>query len=471
MGFKWYKMTEFDLLIKNAKILDELGILKDVCIGIKNGKITSIGINCATSSVNGVIDAKGYLAIPSFIDLHVHVFSPGWNKENYYTGSRAAAYGGYGLICDMASVGEWQTTTRVVFEKKIEEVNRNAWIDVALFAGEIYKETDLTEIPELLDMGAVGLGEIMLSEPGPIGDDALLLKSMETVARKDKIIALHCENKDIVNYFTKTLRPISELISYSNARPSIAEAEAILKTAILSKFAKARAHICHISSKEGSMSMRIAKRINKLLTAEVTPHHLLLDIESHHSLGKLGVITPPLRTKQDRVELWRALLLGLIDVISTDHAAFFKEDKERPSDYIDVPPGLPGLEYAFSVVSTYATEHRIASLKDIIELYTSKPAKILKLYPSWGSISMGAEANIVLVDYRREVKIDDSWIISASDYSPYLGWRVRFQVMYNIHRGEIVMEDKVLSSKNGRFLGIENVPSIEKKLSRSRGIT
>jgi len=448
-------LPEFDLLIKNAKILDERGLLLEVCLGVKNEKIAFIGFDCPDSFVSNVrINAGGSLLLPSFIDLHVHIFSPGWNKEDYSTGTMAAAVGGYGLVCDMASVGEWQTTTKEVFKKKIEEVEKNAWIDVALYAGEIYKDADLTEIPELMDMGAVGLGEIMMSEPGAIGDDALLLKAMEVVSEKNKLIAVHCENGDIINYMTRVRKPVKDLREYANTRPPIAEAEAILRTAMLSRYKKTRVHVCHVSSKAGSFSLRLAKRLNKHITSEVTPHHLLLDIDNSYELKKLGVVTPPLRTKEDRIELWRSITRRVIDVISTDHASFYVESKENPVDYIDVPPGLPGLEYAFPVVSTYAIEHNIATLKEIIEWFTSKPAIILNTFPKRGAITVGAEANVVLVDYRKEVKIDDSWISSATDYSPYLGWKVKFQVLYNIVRGNVVMENRIMANKAGKFIKI-----------------
>ncbi|MEM3924128.1 MAG: dihydroorotase family protein [Zestosphaera sp.] len=257
-------MPEFDLLIKNAKILDEQGLLLALSLGVKDEKIAFIGFDCPDSFVSNVrINAGGSLLLPSFIDLHVHIFSPGWNKEDYSTGTMAAAVGGYGLVCDMASVGEWQTTTKEVFKKKIEEVEKNAWIDVALYAGEIYKDADLTEIPELMDMGAVGLGEIMMSEPGAIGDDALLLKAMEVVSEKNKLIAVHCENGDIINYMTRVRKPVKDLREYANTRPPIAEAEAILRTAMLSRYKKTRVHVCHVSSKAGSFSLRLAKRLNK----------------------------------------------------------------------------------------------------------------------------------------------------------------------------------------------------------------
>lgn len=449
------KLPEFDLLIKNAKMFDEYGSLIEVCLGVISGKISFIGFNCPDFPIYDFeINARGFLLLPSFIDLHAHIFSPGWNKENYSTGTMAAAVGGYGLVCDMASVGAWQTTTKEVFEKKVEEIRKDAWVDVALYAGEIYKDSDLIEIPELMDMGAIGLGEIMLSEPGPIGDDALLLRAMEIVARKNKFIAVHCENKDLVNYAMRTRRPVKDLRRYASTRPPIAEAEAILRVATLSRHRKTRVHVCHVSSKIGLSSLRLTKHINKHITSEVTPHHLLLDVDNHYELGKLGVVTPPLRRKEDRVELWRSLTEGLINVVSTDHASFYVEDKERPADYTDVPPGLPELEFAFSVVSTYAVEHNIATLKDVVDWFTRKPAKILGIFPKRGVISIGAEADVVLVDYGKEVKTDDSWIFSATDYSPYLGWKVKFRVMYNVVRGGVVLEDGIIASKKGEFIKI-----------------
>ncbi len=441
----------YDLVVKNAKVLGSNGELVEVNIGIRDGYIWDISLSKnMLHSYNELVNAEGLLALPSFIDLHVHIFSPGWNKETISSGTKAATLGGYGLICDMASVGEWQTVTLENFRKKQAAVNSEAYIDVCLYAGEIYKEEDLKEIPRILEEGAVGLGEIMLSEPGPIGDDALLVQSMNVVKQKDKIIAIHAENKDIVNYYTKKVSFVSSLEEYASTRPPIAEAEAVLRVAMISRFTNSRTHICHLSSAAGCWAFKKAKKIYPRLTSEVTPHHLILDIENASKLGALATVTPPLRKKEDRIELWKCLKEGLISAISTDHAAFYSSDKLK-SNYLEAPPGLPGLEVAFPIVATYAVKHNLIPLDRIVEFFTTKPAKILRL-KSLGSIEVGKEANIVLVNYKTPAKVSNEWVVSASDYTPYEGYEVYYWPVHHIFRGKLVLENRAFTNiRPGRY--------------------
>ncbi|OYT50494.1 MAG: hypothetical protein B6U73_03940 [Desulfurococcales archaeon ex4484_204] len=450
-----------DLVIRNVKVFVNGGTLEAVDIGVKDGLISFLGRSYpGIYGGEEVVNGEGLIALPSFIDMHVHIFSPGWFKETYASGTAAAAVGGYSLVCDMAGVGEWQTTTLKVFREKVGIVNREAVIDVALYAGEIYSFSDLKEVPQLFMEGAVGLGEIMLSEPGPIGDDALLLEALSTASRYGKILAAHCENRDIVNYWTRVVRGGGGrgLEALSRARPAIAEAEAILRASTLARHVGARLHVCHVTSELGVKSLGLARTFHKALSSEVAPHHLLLDVDSASGLGLLATVTPPLRARRDREALWSALKEGLIDVISTDHAPYYSSEK-LGGDVWSSPPGLGGLEFAFPVVATYAVEKAGMGFYEVQKLFNEHPARILNLYPRRGSISVGSEANVVLVDHRGRARVDSSWIRSRTDYTPYEGLEVRFRVVKNFLRGVLVADEGEVVGRAGRYVPLATGPA------------
>lgn len=430
-----------DLLLKNCKVVLTEGIF-EVCLGVNRGKIACIGLEPSMPRADKTIDLGGKVVVPGAIDAHVHIFSPGWIRETFGTGTKAAAVGGVTTIADMSSVGEWQTVKVEIFKKKLERTEKEAVVDFSLYCGEIYKEEDLEEIPEILRMGAVGLGEIMMCEPDPIPDSMVLLEAMRIASRERAFIALHAEDREIIQKSVELMRKRGrhDPKAFTESRPDIAEAKAVLDAAILSSEANCRVHICHLSSEKGVEALRTAKRISGV-TAETTPHHLLLSSEDYQKLGPLIIATPPVREKNDLLALWEALSSGLIDAVASDHCAFSRREKEEAESIWSIPPGIPGLETMIPLLWSEGVRKGRISLRRFVEATSLRPAQILGIYPRKGAIALGLDADLTVIDQKAEWKIGKEDMVCIADYTPFEGYKVSGKVAMTIVRGEIVAEE------------------------------
>jgi len=426
-----------DLLLKNCKVA-LLGGPYDVCLGIDQGKITCIGFEPSMPKADRTIDLEGKFVVPGAIDAHVHVFSPGWIRETFETGTKAAAVGGVTTIADMSSIGEWQTVKVEIFKKKLERAEKEAVVDFSLYCGEIYKEEDLKEIPEILRMGAAGLGEIM----DPIPNNMVLLKAMKIASRERAFIALHAEDKEIVQKSVELMRRKGrqDFMAFTESRPAIAESKAVLDAAMLSSEANCSVHICHLSSEKGVTALRVAKRMSKI-TAETTPHHLLLSSEDYQRLGPLIVATPPVREKKDLLALWEALSSGIIDSVASDHCAFSRIEKEDARSIWNVPPGIPGLETMELLLWSEGVRKGRISLRRFVEATSLRPAQILGIYPRKGAIAFGCDADLTVIDQKAKWKIGKDDMMCIADYTPFEGKEVDGRVVMTIVRGEVVAEE------------------------------
>ena len=438
-----------DLLLKGGKIYLG-GELRDLCLGIDGGVIAAIGMEPVMPDADDVIDISGRIVIPGAVDPHVHIFSPGWIRETFETGTAAAAVGGVTTVADMASVGEWHTATMEVFERKLETASREALVDFALYCGEIHREEDLREIPQILKAGAVGLGEVMMCEPDPIPDSPTLLRAMRLVAEEDAVISVHAEDREIIS------RAISEAKSagknrmedFSLSRPAVAEAKAILDAAVLAAEAGSRLHVCHVSTEAGVRALSLAKGIHELTTAEVTPHHLVLTLDDYERLGPLIIVTPPVRTKGDVASLWEALSSGLIDAVATDHCAFKEAEKSVDSPW-EVPAGLPGLETAVILLWSEGVVKGRISLRRFVEATSEMPAKILGIDHRKGGISIGKDADLTVIDPSYRGRIGRGDMRSVADYTPFDGLEVSGRIVMTMVRGRVVAREGSLEVKPG----------------------
>jgi len=438
-----------DLLLKNCKVAFLEGI-SEVCLGIDRGKITCIGFESSMPEADRTIDLEGKVVVPGAVDAHVHVFSPGWIRETFETGTKAAAVGGVTTIADMSSVGEWQTVNVETFRKKLERAEKEAVVDFSLYCGEIYKKEDLKEIPEILRLGAVGLGEIMMCEPDPIPDSMVLLEAMRIASKERTFIALHAEDKEIIQKNVELMRKRGrqDLEAFTESRPAIAESKAVLDAAILSSEANCPVHICHLSSEKGVEALRTAKKISRV-TAETTPHHLLLSSKDYEKLGPLMVATPPVREKNDLLALWEGLSSGLIDAMASDHCAFSRREKEEAESIWSVPPGIPGLETMMPLLWSEGVRKGRISLRRFIEATSLRPAQILGIYPRKGTIAFGYDADLAVIDQKARWRIGKEDMVCIADYTPFDGYEVHGRIVMTIVRGEIVAEEGSILAKPG----------------------
>jgi dihydroorotase len=399
------------------------GELIKCCIGIENGKISSI-----KKILKGTThyDFGDKLILPSGIDAHVHVRDPGFTyKEDFTTGSACAAYGGISCILDMPNTKP-PAITKEVLQDKRRIAESKSHIDFGLLAG-VSESADIKELSKFSTAFKIYLasttGEMQIK------DYNVLNRILTEIKDTEKTTCIHCEDDTKLN---KSLKPRS-LKEHLAARPNIAEASAI--EMVGKNHNEAKVHICHVSTKEG------ADLVSKYpFTSEVTPHHLFLNSDS--KIGPKGKVNPPLREVEDQDALWNALRKGTIDILASDHAPHTLEEKEN---FEKAPSGMPGVETMFPIMLS-RVKHNKFELNRLVNAQCERPAEIFGI--NKGRLEPGYDADIIMVDMRAENKIKGENLHSKCDWTAFEGFSAVFP-KYTFLRGEIVIEDWELTGDLG----------------------
>ncbi|WNF24414.1 dihydroorotase [Mesobacillus jeotgali] len=425
------------MLIKNGRLLTEAGTeVKDILI--EDGKITKIE-SCLSTEAEQIIDAGGKLVAPGFVDLHVHLREPGGEKkETIATGTLAAARGGFTTVAAMPN-------TRPVPDSKEqmewlqEKIKQTASARVLPYASITVRELgqELTDFAGLKEAGAFALTDDGVG----VQSAGMMLEAMKRAAKLDMAIVAHCEDNTLINKGSlHEGRKAAEL--GINGIPSVCESVHIARDILLAEEAGCHYHVCHISTKESVRAVRDAKKYGIKVTAEVTPHHLLLnedDITGNDANYKMN---PPLRSKADQEALIQGLLDGTIDFIATDHAPHTIEEK---AEGIQLAPfGIVGLETAFPLLYTHMVKTNVITLKQLIESLTVKPARAFGL--PYGELKAGSPADIVLIDLDEEKEINPDEFLSKGKNTPFAGWTCQGWPVLTIAEGKIVWEKGVVTA-------------------------
>jgi len=440
-----------DLLIRNACMVSVEGSY-NVDIGIEKGKIISIGkpYSLQENNVKKEIRAEGLHVLPGVIDLHVHFRDPGFTyKEDFFTGSTAAAVGGVTTVFDMPN-----TNPRVAdmnsYQKKKMMIEGRSFVDYSLL-GSIMND-NLDHLLEQVSAGVLGFKAMMVlsSMKSPTVEDAILLKALWILRDTGCPIIVHAENTSIVNHETNRLikEGKKDFHAYLESRPNIAEKEAIQRAITLAEEVNGKLHIAHISSKEGVDLVRQAKQKGLKVSAETAPHNLVLCDQDYEKIGAAMLINPPIRKKEDLNALWEGLLDGTIDVISTDHSPHSEEEKFRESIW-DTIPGFVGVETNVPIMLTQVNKG-LMTLEQYVAVSSVNQAKLMNIYPKKGSITIGADADLTIVDMNQEGFISKENLHSKKRITPFEGFKVKGMPVYTIIRGNIVMErGKVIGEPQG----------------------
>ena len=358
------------MLIKNGQLLiNEELIHSDIYI--EDGKIKEIG-KLDSVHADEVIDAKGMVIAPGFIDLHVHLREPGGEKkETIATGTLAAAKGGFTTVAAMPN-------TRPVPDSKEqlqwlnERIKETASVKVLPYASITVREAgeELTDFPALKEAGAFALTDDGVG----VQSAGMMLEAMKKAAKAGMAIVAHCEDNSLINKGSVHEGIFSEKHGI-NGIPSVCESVQIARDVLLAEAAGCHYHVCHISTKESVRAVRDAKRAGINVTAEVTPHHLLLCEDDIPGLDTNYKMNPPLRGALDREALIEGLLDGTIDFIATDHAPHTSEEKAEGMAL--APFGIVGLETAFPLLYTHFVEKGILTIESISELINGKTCRKL----------------------------------------------------------------------------------------------
>lgn len=417
------------IIIKNGQLLTNEGELQTAEIYIENGKIIEVG-HSLQRAADEVIDAKGLLVAPGLIDLHVHLREPGGeNKETIATGTLAAAKGGFTTVAAMPNTRPVPDSKEQMgkLHKRIEATGA---VKVLPYASITIREAgkELTNFNELKEAGAFAFTDDGVG----VQSADMMLQAMIKAAEADMAIVAHCEENTLIHKGAVHEGQFSKEHGI-NGIPSVCESVHIARDVLLAEAAGCHYHVCHISTRESVRVVRDAKRAGIKVTAEVTPHHLLLSEDDIPGMDTNYKMNPPLRGAADKAALIEGLLDGTIDFIATDHAPHTAEDKAEGMEL--APFGIVGLETAFPLLYTNFVEKGMITLKQLVDFLTVKPVESFGL--AGGVITEGADADIVLIDLNQQEKINPETFLSKGRNTPFTDWECKGWPVLTMVNGKI----------------------------------
>jgi len=386
-----------------------------------------------------VIDGAGLVALPGLVDLHTHLREPGReDAETVETGSRAAALGGYTAVCAMANTSPVADTAGVV--EQVWRLGREAGLVDVQPIGAVTVGLAGRQMAELGAMAASAANVRIFSDDGNcVADPRLMRRALEYVKAFDGIIAQHAEEPRLTEGAQMHEGQVSARLGLTGW-PAVAEEAIIARDVLLAEHVGSRLHVCHVSTAGSVEVLRQAKARGVRVTAEVTPHHLLLTDELAAGYDPVFKVNPPLRTARDVAALREALIEGVIDVVATDHAPHAVEDKECEWAY--ARPGMVGLETALPVVLSVLSQLRPDRLWSLIADRMSRtPARIAGLVGHGNDLTAGSPANLTLVDPAARRVVDPAELASRSRNTPYAGTTLPGRIVATFLRGEPTVLD------------------------------
>jgi dihydroorotase len=432
-----------DLVICNGKLVTPDSVI-DTSLAIKDGRVLAVGDLDAMPLAHKLFDASGLHILPGAIDVHVHFRDPGYpHKEDWESGTAAAAFGGVTTVFDMPNTIPPTGTAEVLAEKQAIAASK-AHVDFGLYG--LLGEDSIEHVPALVEGGVIGFKLYMGNTFGkiPSPSTGAMLEAFEVVAPTGKRISLHAETNSIMERRQSRMMAAGRTDPFAHlaARPAVVAVEAVSRAALLAEWTGARIHILHISSADELRPLREAKMRGVDVTGETCPHYLLLSTEDYARFPGVMTVNPPVREPCNREPLWQALRDGTIDLIATDHAPHAPEEKTR-NDIWTVDCGFPGVETQMPLMLTAVNAGRL-SICDYVRKSAYNPARIFGLYPRKGALAPGSDADIAFVDLAREHVIEDAQLHSRSKITPWDGRRVTGLPIHTLVRGRFVMRDRAL---------------------------
>ncbi|WP_444960663.1 dihydroorotase [Nocardiopsis sp. M1B1] len=408
---------------------------------LADGRIAATGRDLDAPEDARTVDATGLIALPGLVDLHTHLREPGReDAETVATGSRSAAMGGYTAVHAMANTDPVADTAGVV--EQVWRLGREAgYCDVrpvgAVTVGLAGER--LSEIGAMADSAA---GVRVFSDDGICVSDALLMRrALEYVKAFDGVIAQHAQEPRLTQGAQMNEGRVSDRLGLPGW-PAVAEEAIIARDCLLAQHVGSRLHVCHVSTKGSVDIIRWAKARGCDVTAEVTPHHLLLTEELVEGYDPVYKVNPPLRTADDVQALREGLADGTIDIVATDHAPHPAEAKE--TEWSTAAMGMVGLETALAVVQRTMVDTGLLTWADVADRMSAAPARIGRVHDHGRDLAVGQPANVVLYDPAAAVDVDGAAMVSKSGNTPFRGMTLPGRVRATFLRGApTVLEGKI----------------------------
>jgi len=434
-----------DLALKNAKVYTPYGVV-EAGLAIDNERIVKIAKHVNLPPASKEIDLKDRLVLPGLIDVHVHLRDQELAyKEDFFSGTAAAANGGVTLTIDMPN-NKPLTMGLESLKERMRIAEEKAIVNVAFysaFPGEI------EEIHRIVKMGgAIAFKLFMSQQIGGINpeDEEKLTKALKEAVKVGVPVAVHAEDAKLLREKKMKYGESEDLEDYLKVHSLEAEAEAVKHILQLSRVTGTHVHFCHISSSEGIEAISAAKRSGLPVTCEVTPHHLLIPSQYLKRVGAVALADPPARSQRDIDGLWKSLFDGVVDVLASDHAPHTVEEKREKSIW-RVKTGIPGLETMLPLLLTQINDGHL-DLPTLTKVTSSNPSRIFSIRGR-GELKEENYADLVVVETKREYKIDSSRFYSKAKYSPFDGWKVRGKPVKTFVNGHLVMDEGEILAKPG----------------------
>jgi dihydroorotase len=420
------------LLLKGGRVVDPGRALDgELDLLLVDGEVAELDTRVAARGAQ-VIDVSGLVVCPGFIDLHTHLRQPGReDKETIATGTLAAAAGGFTAVCAMPNtdpVNDTAGITRSIVETASREGAVRVWPIGAITRGS--KGEELAEYGDLREAGCVAVSD----DGRPVASARVMRRALEYAKAFDLTVIDHCEEPTLSQGACMNEGPVATLMGLRGV-PGVSEAIVVERDVLLAELTGGKVHIAHASTAASVDAVRRGKARGVRVTAEATPHHLLLTDEAVRATeyDTSTKMNPPLRAEEDRQALIQGLRDGAIDCIATDHAPHTVDDKRV--EYDQAAFGIVGLETAVALCLDRLVATGLISLRRLVELLSTRPAAILGL--PGGTLAPGAPADVTVLDLSRRHKVDPARFRSKGRNTPFGGWALRGAPALTIVRGRV----------------------------------
>ena len=425
-----------DLLITGARLADGTG----TDLLVRDGMLTDPGDASADAER---LDAAGLVALPGLVDLHTHLRQPGReDTETIHTGATAAARGGYTCVFAMANTEPVTDTAEAV--GFITQTARGAAAEVVPI-GAVTKGLGGVELAELGLMARSSAAVRVFSDDGScVADARIMRRALEYVRAFDGVIAQHAQDPRLAGVEACCHEgPVSGRLGLPGW-PAVAESTIIARDVQLARLTRSRLHVCHVSTAESVEVLRWAKAAGIDVTAEVTPHHLLLTVDELVGYDPAYKVNPPLRSAEDVTSVRDALADGTIDIVATDHAPHARHDKQHA--FAEAANGMTGLETALGVVVETMINTGAIGWERLAAAMSALPARIGRVAHQGRPLAVGEPANLVLVDPDRRAVVDRDATASLSKNNPFHGRDLPDPVVTTLWRGQVTHRSPVAGS-------------------------
>ncbi|HEV7718513.1 MAG TPA: dihydroorotase [Arsenicitalea sp.] len=420
-------MAHYETIFKNGTLVNQDGVHK-ADIAVRGERIAAIGA-LGHDSADNIIDCTGLHILPGVIDTQVHFREPGLEqKEDLQSGSLSAVMGGVTGVFEMPNTNPL-TITRETFEDKIRRATSRMHCDFAFYIGGTHE--NVSELPELERLpGCVGVKVFMGSSTGSllVADDDGVAAILKVISRR---AAFHSEDEFRLEE-RKHLRVPGDASSHPVWRDPEAALRSTKRLVALAHAAGKRIHVLHISTAEEMIFLADHKDV---ASVEVTPHHLTLDETAYTKLGTFAQMNPPVRDAAHRAGIWAGVDNGVADILGSDHAPHTREEKQKP--YPQSPSGMTGVQTLVPVMLDHINNGRM-SLERFVDMTSAGPNRLFGLAGK-GRVAVGYDADLTIVDLKRQETITDAWVASKAGWTPYDGVKVTGWPVGTIIRGNTVM--------------------------------